>query len=276
MVAPERWPVSRPPLLWAYGVTSVPERAGDLLPATLRSLAAAGFPAPRVFLDAPDPPPPGGHPPAAPFAGARDGRLGCFLRWYTALVELFGRNPVADRYALFQDDVLAVRGLRDYLNAVTPRHPKNVYWNLYTFLNNEAVARNTPFGGWAESAPWPQRDGSPRPPNPDGSPPLQSGCGALGLVFPRDAVIALLSDRGFVSHPAHDRYPRKNVDGQVVMALNAAGFREWVSNPTLLYHAGRHSTTEPGKEWVSLAKSWMGENWDATSLLKPKGEPCTA
>ena len=262
----------RPPLLWAVGVTSVPERVGDLLPRTLTSLERAGFPAPRVFLDAPDPPPPGGHPPALPFAGARDGRLGCFGRWATALWELHVRCPVADRYALFQDDVLAVRGLREYLDATTVRHPKNVWWNLYTFLNNEAVARATPFGAWAESAPLPKRDGTPRPPNPDGAPPMQSGCGALGLAFTRDAVHALLSDRGFVAHPASAKYPRKNVDGQVTLALNAAGFREWIHNPTLLYHAGRHSTVEPGKEWVSLAKSWMGETWDARTLLAKPAE----
>lgn len=256
--------MTRPPLSWAYGVTACAARLPDLLPATLTSLAAAGFTDPRLFVDG------AGEPAALSLlppefrrlpVSARTPAVGAFGNWWLALVELWVRNPAADRYAVFQDDVLAVRGLRAYLDR-TAGH-RRAYWNLYTFLDNERVVRGQPVGTWHEGAVRQGRD--PANPRPD---PLgrQCGAGALGLVFPRDAVPVLLGAGEVTGKPAADRNAKKNIDGAVATALNAAGFREWVHCPSLLFHAGRHSTVEPGKEWVSHAKSWAGEGFDLDQL----------
>src|SRR5262245_44675106 len=80
------------PATWAYGVTTVPER-GEILALTLTSLTAAGFPSPRIFTDT---------------------GMGLKGRWWTGMLELYIREPNASYYAMFQDDIEAVRGLRQY------------------------------------------------------------------------------------------------------------------------------------------------------------------
>lgn len=262
--APEGEESMRPPLTWAYGVITVPDRRQDLLPDTLRSLARAGFPEPRLFVDG------GGWATRAEYQGfnlpvtVRDGpAVGVFLNWYLALLELYGRNPQAERYAIFQDDVLAVHGLREYLDRTT-RRPEKAYWNLYTFLNNEPHMAGSRMGTWKEAAILTGRDPANPIPDPERR---QCGAGALGLVFTREGVQTLLASKQMAVHPSTTDYPRKNVDGQVVGAMNAAGWREWVHYPSLLYHAGVLSTVEPGKQWATLARSWPGEDWDARTLL---------
>jgi hypothetical protein len=63
--------------------------------------------------------------------------------------------------------------------------------------------------------------------------------------------------------------PWKKIDGAVVTAMNKAGWREMVHNPSLLQHTGRISSmgNMPHKE----AESWRGEEWDARELLGTRG-----
>lgn len=114
---------------WQYGITTVPRRRDDELPRTLHSLALAGFDKPRLFVDGCDdtrswmnefglevtP----RHPPVKAYGN-----------WLLALAELFIRDPAADRYAIFQDDIIASKNLRKYLDRCT--YPVRGYWNLYT------------------------------------------------------------------------------------------------------------------------------------------------
>ena len=113
---------------WAYGVTTVPERIGTLLPQTLASLAAAGFDRPVLFVD-------------GQITGYGDHgvvchpRVGQMRNWMHAIFYLFTTID-ADRYAIFEDDVQACRQLREYLE----RCPAGkVYWNLITLDENRAV-----------------------------------------------------------------------------------------------------------------------------------------
>lgn len=237
----------RPPALWSYGIITVPERA-ELLANTRRSLAQAGFPDPLLFADAAEP----------------TERLGVVGNWVNALWRLYVRCPVADFYAVFQDDILAVTGLREYLSA-TCRQPQ-VYWNLYTYMNNEEVTRTAPVGTWHESAIRSGRDKANPRPDPGRR---QTGLGALGLVFKRDGVQTLLTSPILIDRPAaaDPLRSKKNLDGAVVEAMNAAGYRELVHQPTLLCHTGKFSTLERGKEWASFARSWTGEATDARDWL---------
>ena len=242
---------------WAYGVTCVPERFADLLPRTLASLAAGGFGRPLLFCDR------GGTGTAnlleARFgmpAVVRRGEVGPFGNWALALWELLVREPAAQRYALFQDDVVCVRGLRAYLDRCAypdgsdGRRPG--YWNLMTFLDSDNVVHDP---GWVEG-PTLNMGTDPRSTE-------QSGRGALALVFDREAVFALLGHPGFVRKPAGTDQPRARIDGCVVSVLNAAGRREYVHGPSLVSHTGEVTSInvqgKAGKRWTANARTFPGE-----------------
>lgn len=238
---------------WAYGVTTVPERRRDLLPRTVLSLRSAGFDRPRLFVDGCS------HRQAADYEDefhlpvtARSPHLRTAANWTLALLEMFSRTPSVDRYAIFQDDLVACKNVRAYLD----RHPmpERGYWNLFCFLENDdpAVHRGRT---WFEGT-------TVRRPNPT---TRQAGRGAVALVFSREAVVALLSSRRFVERPATVN-GHLLVDGGVVAAMNEAGWREWVHRPSLFQHTGAVSTV--GHNPHPLAQSFPGEDWDA--CISPK------
>src|SRR5689334_3053216 len=102
---------------WSVGVTTVPARAGVMLPRTLASLAAGGFDRPRLFVDGSD----DVQSWKAMFrlpASCRWPRVKPFGNWVLALWELWLREPDADRWAIFQDDLVCVRNLRPYLESL--------------------------------------------------------------------------------------------------------------------------------------------------------------
>lgn len=225
-----------------YGLTTVPERKTTTLPITLNSLSHAGFPNPIIFTDEP--------------------RLKTYGRWVISLWELFIRNSHADRYALFQDDFITYHNLRQYLDhtlyPLDNSHSSNrCYYNLITQLTNEDHARDKP-QGWLESA------YDPSSPNK-----LQYGKGAVALVFSHEAVRVLLSSEHMVNRclDVHQSRRFKNVDGAVVTAMNYAGYREYIHNPSLVSHIGEISTTTPGRRYPP-AQTFRGEHYDAMSFLQ--------
>src|ERR1700728_2616698 len=96
---------------WAYGVTTVSQRLETLLPKTLDSLCQAGFPTPRLFVDG-FPRPETRSP--LPYM-SRCPKIGAYGNWVLGLWELLLRNPDAERFAMFQDDLIASKRLRQYL-----------------------------------------------------------------------------------------------------------------------------------------------------------------
>lgn len=255
-------------LTWAYGVTTVPERRENLLPITLASLKRSGFDAPRLFVD-------GSHDPLSwqnEFGlevTIRNPRIRAYGNWILALYELYIRSPNADRYAIFQDDFITGLNLRKYLDITTPdaagrkestfktrraAHPRHrsddsskVYWNLYTFPTNQAVAPADVKSCWYASK--------------------QNGQGAVGLVFDRDGVQTLLESQHMIERTMNERIGHKSIDGGVIQALRKAGYRELVHNPSLLQHIGRESTLENRQH--PMAKSFKGETFDFLTLLAP-------
>lgn len=264
-------PVSR--MRWAYGLTTVPQRKDELLPATLRSLAAAGFDRPKLFVDGCEDDR-GGH-----YRWYRDhfpqleiipryGTLRTHGNWVLSLYELFIKDPSAERYALFQDDLITYRNLRVYLEQCL--YPENGYWNLYTFPSNQRLAprigQTARFKtGWYEAAMLDGRES-------DGQ-GFQMGRGAVALVFSRQAVLTLLASPHMVERPMDCHRGHRSVDGGIVTAMNKAGWREWVHNPSLVQHAGLVSSMRNRQH--PLAESFRGEEFDALGLLKIDAEEKT-
>lgn len=254
-------------LTWSYGVTAVSCRADTLLPVTLRSLAKGGFPTPHLFIDGCTPLQAAtefGH-----FDLSMTVRGGNPVRvagnWVLSLYELYYRNPLADRYALFQDDLITYTGLRDYLESF---FPEKGYLNLYTMKSNvDYFAPHGPDGkpsvGWYRSNQW--------------------GKGAVALVFDRQGVVELLSSRHLAKRPSNregkgsgDRWYR-SVDGGIVEAMNGsgnpapdngAGYAEYVHYPTLVQHTGHESSREEqkGARPQPMGVGFKGEGWDVRQL----------
>lgn len=231
---------------WSYGVTTCLERLETTLPTALSSLREAGFDKPRLFVD-----------------NARDRDLNSTLHAYEttcrhprievagnltlALWELYHRNPHADYYAVFQDDCLACRGLRTYLDSC--EYPVQGYWSLYTYEGNYRRCAEG-YHGWYESD--------------------QLGKGAVGLVFNTTALLTLLGSPELLGRPQDKRRGHKAIDGGVVHALNKAGWKEWVHNPSLLQHQKSPSVQNPLRSVHRNmdAPNWAGDTEDVSAIMR--------
>lgn len=254
--------------LWAYGITTIPERLTTYFPRTLESLRAAGFDKPYIFVDGEkDPTKYHTH-----LVSLRQRRMGVVGNWMLSLMELYLLNPYATRYALFQDDILCSLNLRTYLERTT--QPENGYLNLYNWPDkiikgqtdpgNESLVpkddQGNPVIGWYEARRITTNS------NNEKYKTLQRGLGAVALIFTREQVQALLSSRPFINKPLTARHRTTNVDGGIVNAMNLAGYRELVHYPSLVQHIGVLSTT--GHDNQPESQSWRGESFDCLKLLK--------
>lgn len=225
-------------MIFAYGITTVPSRMQTTLPLTLASLSAAGFGDARLFIDG--------------SAGGeiilewgkcsvthRHDHIGAMGNWILAAWELLIRNPTAERFVIFQDDIQAVPNLRAYLERCP--YPKNGYLNLLTMEVNMPAELGLP----TETAGWYLSN--------------QMGKGAQSLVFDGDALHTLLSHRQLADKPKHARNAHKNIDGCVSDLLKEAGYQEWVHTPSLVQHVGRESVI--GNTWKGSAPSFV-EDFD--------------
>lgn len=228
--------------VWQYGITTVPSRFDTTLPGTVRSLAAAGFKRPFMFVDGPV-----AYPGYDCVTRATPVRTAG--NWVLAALELFHRNPFAERFAIFQDDLLAGGDLMEYLSAIK-LEPKT-YWNLYSHPENELFARG--------------RTGF--------YPSNQAGRGAVGLVFSNQGLRDLLSsehllERCFdtsVGHPARWERRFRTIDGGIVEALKKKGYTELVHNPSLITHTGDVSSM--GNQQGPKSRTFRGEGWSLLQLL---------
>ena len=175
----------------------------------------------------------------------RNPRTRAYGNWLLAMWELFLRNPQADRYAIFQDDLVMYRNLRSYLDAAY--YPEKGYLNLYSFPVNEAVADGQDYVGWYKSN--------------------QKGQGAVALVFDADAVDALLNSRMLFTAARKKKQKggrHKNIDGKIANAMKNAGWMECVHSPGLVQHIGEKSVAGNGRHLLS--ETFRGEEFDALEL----------
>lgn len=237
--------------IWSYGVTTIPARLNDLLPRTLDSLKAAGFPTPRLFVD--------GSSDASLYKRFglpmtfHDPALNGFGNWITTLVELYIRQPLADYFCIFQDDIVLNMNTREYIEE---SHPPDVdelvYLNLFTcFLDppgRQAAPPSEDFIGWYPSN--------------------QLGRGALALVFNRRCLHALLSSKCIVEKPTHAGTTWRGIDAAVADALTPNGFTELIHSPSLVQHLGEQSSLRSAPQKPS--DTFYGEDYDALNYLFPQ------
>lgn len=228
-------------------VTSVGSRVADgTLARTYTSLKRAGISVSRVYID--------GVSASdlalavntfGPNVTARLGQpAGAYSSWMSTAWELLTRNPEADRYVIFQDDIVASLGLAEFLaNTVIPDHG---YCNLCTYPENAKIAHES---GWSLSN--------------------QLGLGAQGLMFNRDTFAKLLSTSHLVlrvirEDAASKRRRAKYIDGAIVTALKERSIKEYVHNPSPICHVGEKSTI--GNHVQPPTALWRGEDFDLRTL----------
>lgn len=247
-------------LNWSYGVTTVPERRNTLLPKTLESLKKAGFDQPRLFVDGDDDVKGWKEQFNLPVT-CRD-RIYIHGNWFLSLHELYIREPHADRYIIFQDDLVTYHYLMRFLEAT--ELPEDGYFNLYTHPHYAKLAGGVK--GWHASD--------------------SRGLGALALMFTNKAVTTLLASPIMVDRPKHvgnkgngENKGWRNVDGGIVTAMKYAGFKEYFHFPGLVQHTGLESTVSkaekalPGTgtpfKWGhgGVSVGFKGENFNAMELL---------
>jgi len=225
---------------WAYGITTVPERQFNYLPRTIESLKNAGFDLPTLFVD-------GSNSKSNEFEKYnlpvvyRSSKIRAYGNWLLGLMELWIRNPHADKYAMFQDDFVTYKNLRTYLDSFETGNEE--YLNLLTFPQNEAISKGIP--GWFPSN--------------------QRGRGAVALVFNRHVLLKLLGNELMLAKPAAKRHSDRSIDGVLVTAMNKIGIREKVHYPTLVFHIGDCSSI--GNRQHVKPTSFKGEDFDAIELI---------
>lgn len=194
----------------------------------------AGFDEPHLFVDGAASP--AEHQTVYPRLDKtfRHPAVGVYGNWVLSLAELYIGNPKVDRYAVFQDDLVACRNLRYYLDRT--KMPDKGYLNLFTYRQVAFTEQ-----GWHLSN--------------------QYGRGAVALVFTKDAVAALLTHQRMVDKPRTVPNRDRAVDGAVALTMLAAGWKEWVHHPSLVDHTGDDSTI--GNRRGRRAASFAGEGFDA-------------
>lgn len=236
---------------WAYGVTTVPVRRRTTLPKTLASLAAAGFHAPRLFVD--------GDYDANSWV--QEFKLECtahypplrtFGNWVLGLWELYVRSPLCTHYAMFQDDLIMSKNVKEYCSRTCKQ--EKTYWNLFVFTErppkgNQHLCPRHPDGRYVDG--WYRSN--------------QLGRGAVSLVFSREAVIELLKQQHIVDRPLDSAWGHKKIDGGICEAFKKAGYTEFVHNPSLVQHIGDVSSM--GNPPYLPAQEWRGEHFDALACL---------
>lgn len=245
-------------LQWAYGVTTVPRRLPDLLPRTLESLKLAGFDKPHLFIDDIDDDYERKREDFKQFGlplAVRSPPVRAFGNWVMGLLELYLRYPNYRYYAMFQDDLVCCRNLRQYLDrCIYPvRGENNGYWNLFTWPINQDLCPKGYTGFYKSSFSNIDRN-------------YQTGKGALALVFSHEAVTKLMSHSHMINRPQDANKGHQGIDGGIVTAMNKCGYWEYVHNPSLVQHTGKF-TSVIGKKTHPLAPSFRGEDFDALELL---------
>jgi hypothetical protein len=231
-------------LPWAVGVT-VAHRQHRTLEQTLTSLAAAGFPRPRIFSDGETEMPSGFD------VTLHSPQIGAWPNFWLALTELVARQPAANAFLLVQDDVVFSRGTCDYVSQYVAPDDCGVQ-SLFC-----AACHNRGFGWHAI--------------------PVGYGmASAQALVFPRERAYEFLAHPWTVNHRRAAPKSRQfrgdglhHIDGAVGEWCKRVQKKAYCHSPSLAQHIGFGSIMYPGftgKRHRRFADSFPGELVNANQV----------
>ncbi len=197
---------------WASAMLTAP-RTNSRIETSLFSLRRAGFENIRVFAE-PNTPIPTDVDSA--LVTRRSRRHGNMLNFYACLSTLLEETPGADAYAVFQDDIVAAIGLRQWC--------EEQFWPLgngiVSLFTPKIHAMNT--SGWRVI-----------------SPGVQRVCGAQAIVFRKDILQLFLSD----PHVLRELQLRSFSDDAVIGGwLQRTGQGIAYHTPSLVQHVGEISS----------------------------------
>lgn len=248
--------VQHTPSTWSYGITTVPSRFNTEFKPTLESLKNAGFDQPVIFVDGP--------PGEADYESLglpivyRQSNIKTAGHWMLSAWELYIRNPHSQYFAMFQDDFITYKNLKQYIELSD--HPQDGYLNLYTFPENQKIADRSRTNGWFKAN--------------------QKGLGAVALVFTNENFKQLIShqhmrDRFQSLEKARNNRMRRDthLDGGIVETFKKLGLFEYCHSPSLVQHTGL--VTSMGSPKQRLAPKFNGSDFDALQLLPPEKRPTT-
>jgi hypothetical protein len=240
---PTDW--GKPDARWAVAVTTAPRKPATL-ERSLRSLAAAGFTDVRVFAE------PGSTVPKWDVVAVHERTLGPFQNWRTSLAALRDEKPDAEFYAVFQDDVLYSRGLKEFLESDLWFADDIGFVSPYRSEGKKVKGRFIASEKYMD-----RRE------------PLRERCrlgnglwGALTYVMPRASVDVLLADEAL-------KIRERTIDLAIHPTLAAKGLRAWYYNPSLAEHMKGASSLDHGQgRGMNSGKTFRGEEFDCLSLLE--------
>jgi hypothetical protein len=166
------------------------------------------------------------------------------------MLELYIRNPNADRYIMFQDDLVTYKNLRQYLEEA--KMPEDGYLNLHQHPNNRDLVRNSgnPVG-WFRSN--------------------QQGRGAVALVFTRELLLDLFAHDIWIKHPRDLENGHQRIDASITYSLShihSGKHKEYCHNPSLVCHTGFETSILGRHAKQAETQNFRGEDFDALCLLK--------
>ena len=202
---------------WCVGITTAPRRVSSL-DATLEAIVNAGWSRPRIFVDGDvQIPQQWSDLPVS----CRTPRIGAWPSYYLALTEMFMRDPSADAYALFQDDIELLRraDLRTYLERVLwPGENPGI---LSLYCSSEYTRKDRGWHRFPENWIW----------------------GATAFVFSPDAVRGILSSVAVIDHRLEGAGDGlKGIDVAVGQWAERTNTPIWFPTPSLVQHTGQVST----------------------------------
>ena len=198
---------------WAVGVTTAP-RKEETFAASMRSILAAGF-EPHIFAE-PDSPIPDefSHLPLTQHRS----KLGCWPNYYMALQEMLTRDPHADAYAIFQDDIILASQTKEFLErALWPTENLGVV-SIYCSL---AYAQEKP-GWYTLDQKW--------------------VWGACAFIWPRHQLVHFLSNNAIHWRLTGRAQGVRNIDIVVGNWAKEHSRPVWYCSPSLVQHIGNTST----------------------------------
>lgn len=216
---------------WSVGITTAP-REKPTLQRTLASLQSAGWEQVRVFADGEC------EVPSGYMVTRREPASGAFSNWFLGLAELIQRQPKAKWYAMFQDDLVLCRGVRERVESLDWSGVLSLYQSVHHRSNKTQLYS----GG-------------------------RGFVGALGLVFDHQTAHKLISSDLGISHRLRRTRQNDWIDGAIGQWCKQNDVPLWIHGPSLCQHTGDTSTLghteKPTLEFV-------GEDFDASTLPFPK------